>query len=208
MSNYNHGGGPSPAQDRLIVPSERIIEKKTHCGNCIHFTSGPGEFNRWVKDFKVQSAITAIRFEIKRTGLVLQEFDEGDAALKVAKMVGKGMTQDQAIAELQIERTKLARQMLPKFLDIDWADMRLKDWRKTAELIARGVVGFCNNKGVDNAGTEIEFPNAIYSAYHCHKWTGATGWSLAHDADRKLDKLPAEIVRDVNDATPAADKKK
>ena len=207
MSNDNHAGGIPPASDHLIVPQERIVEKKTHCGNCVHFVSGPDEFARWVKDFKVQSEITAIRLQIKAGGLILQEFNEGDAALKVAKMVGRGMTQGQAIAELQIERTKLARQQLPAYLDIDWADIRLKDWRKTAELIARGVVGFCNGKGVDNAGTEIEFPNAVYSAYHCHKWTGATGWSLAHDADRKLDKLPAEIVRDVNDATPAADKK-
>jgi hypothetical protein len=193
MAKFEDLDPDSPAPDIFIVPPGRSQEKKTHCGNCIYFTCGDECYARWVEEPAVKAHVERIKMLIKFTGLRLPEFDDGKAALWVAKMMGKGYTQEHAMLQLEIEKIEAAKKMVAP-LDPVWADMRLKDVLAVVRGLSTHQMGFCTGKGTNNDGAEIPNGSPLYAAFHCPKWSGAVGWSLAHDPDRKLDPLPAELT--------------
>ena len=204
MSGYDDG---KKEEQILIVPQDRIVEKKTHCANCIHWITGKDAFDRWWYDPGVAAQREIDLAAIRGQPLQIGGFHEGFAALELGNKIGSGYTQQQAMDELQQRKLAAAIREGGPLAAIDpvWADNRMAGYRKMHAMMHKNEVGSCTGPGVgikyDNDGKAVgEVPiggkpsAVVYAAYHCHHWTGREGWSLAHDPDRKLDPLPAELV--------------
>jgi len=186
--------GSAPAGDLFVPFKDRQVEKKIGCWNCQWYSTGSEVLERWWKDAKVQGAIAKIKMLIQFTGLQLSGLDEGDAGLLVAQMRGKGMTEVEAVMELEKRKLVAAKQAVRMFgiTEAEWADKRLEPFRNVIAGMNTGKMGVCTGKGVNKDDAPL-LNSPIFSGYHCHQWSGREGWSVAHGVG-SLDMLPQELV--------------
>lgn len=185
------------ARERLIIFPERMVDKATHCANCIHYeTDSTKVMEEWRP---TRDALDKqVQLQVKFTGLELQGFDRGDVGLKVAQLTRRGMTTEQAIQQVDNEQLlEAAKRVGPE----TWkADKRYYMIAMTEQGIKKGALSRCRGDGVDGKGEPIGF--LTFAGYHCHKWTAKQGWSVAHEGRKGLDPLPAELVEIADSKAP------
>jgi hypothetical protein len=188
-------GNSGNAQEIFIIPEGRRIEKSIGCYSCIHFQTGARVFEEWQNDPAVKKMVSKVKGLVQFTGLKLRGFDEGNAALVIANMMGKGMSEVEARLTLEKQKIQAATMAVKQFGwdDPMWADQRLEPIRKVAEGLQTGKMGVCEGKGVNGNGDTLGRLDPIFSGYHCHKWSGRDGFSVAVGA-KPLDMLPAEMA--------------
>jgi hypothetical protein len=199
----------APAQPKVIIPAGRQVEKKTMCANCIHYETGNRVADDWFGDPNTQGDLAQARGLIDLFGIRLEQEWEDNAGLAVARAVGRGLSQEAAILELEKRRLLEAQKRAGKG-DIRMQDKRIMAFRERCVGIVAGKYGRCTGKGFtltlkDHEGQEAPLGKSIiFSAFHCRHWSGATGWSVAHNGEA-LDPLPAEMVARADEkATPSA----
>jgi hypothetical protein len=199
MANDKNDNQPrDPTAEKEYIFPDRVVVKKTGCQNCVGYNTGPEIEKYWRSHPDIKAQIMATIHRIQQTGIVLPERSAVDA-LAVAQKARSGISDQQAILELQAARLADAqRQQLKMGRKPVWADRRLIKFEEVAVGIRLGAIGVCRGHGVKMDGTEFGPADLVQPPYHCCKWTGRTGWSLAHDPDRKLDPLPAELTERVN----------
>lgn len=83
-------------------------------------------------------------------------------------------------------------------------DQRVVNMRHMVDAVDTGIatfnLGTCTGGGVD--ANENPVGTFVKNNYLCHKWTGATGASVAR-AGQKADKLPMELLDDDETRKPS-----
>jgi len=187
------------AGDRMIVPADRVIEKRTMCANCLHFDAGSHVLLAWRSDPNTVAKIEHVMSQVRFTGIKFSGFDGGRDALYLDNLVRSGLSREDALVTLERAKLEAAQRKMGPMVDPAWADYRLKDYYETMRALAEGKLGVCKGGGIagepNELGEEYELLplQPVFSAYHCRKWSGREGWTVAHGPDRTLDPLPAEL---------------
>lgn len=176
-----------PVPQTVIIPKDRIVEKSTMCANCIHFDAASKPV---LEEWKVRFDALKLSVKLAPGGLQLEVFERPEAALAVAKLAGQGMSVAAAHVKFEEHILTMLKKLAGPGGDLWQFDKRIQKLQQIDDDMHSGKAGICQGKGVDNDGNDVCL---VYSAYHCHKWTGREGWSVAHGTNR-LDPLPAELT--------------
>lgn len=190
------------AGDKLIIFDSQKVEKSTMCANCVSFDA---DATKNLEEWRPIQAneIKRIKAAIKATGIQFPGFADADVGLKVAELT-RGGKMDVATAIMTIEQQILhaAVAQVGSVENLYLADERYAIVAMTEHDIGTGKLGRCRGGGVDKHDKPVGF--LVFSGYHCHKWNGRTGWSVAHDG-RPLDPLPAELMERAEDRAKKAE---
>jgi hypothetical protein len=170
----------------VIIPHDRIITKSTTCANCIHYDAASQSV---LEEWKRRKASLVAAVKMSPGGLQIEVFERPEATLAVAHLMGQGMTSEAAHLAFEQHIIIMLQKMVGPGGDLYQFDKRIQKLQRVDDDLHSGKAGACRGSGVDKDGGEVFL---VYSAHHCHKWTGREGWSVAHGSNR-LDPLPDEL---------------
>jgi len=171
----------------FVIPDDRVVVKSTTCANCKHFDAASQEV---LREWRMRRDDKIDAIKLSPGGMQLDIFASTEATRIIAHLLGKGMSIEAANVELEKMVLIKIHELVGPGGDM-WAfDRRVKEVTKYDSDFESGKIGACSGGGVDKDGDPLHF---VYSAYHCHKWNGREGWSVAHGTNQ-LDPLPAELT--------------
>lgn len=174
----------------LLVPSDRVVERKQGCWNCIHHANSHTDEPRLASLWSAHKAGLVRKLRESRMYDRQQLAVNPDATLMVARLRKQGVDQDTAIEAA----TREALNQDPRFAII----------QKVEDDIASGALGICTAPGGPAPNAAGEVPgDFIYSAFLCSKWTARSGASVARGTD-KADLLPDELRDRIDGDLPKA----
>jgi hypothetical protein len=190
------------AGDKMLVFPSQMVEKSTHCANCTAFD---GDSTKNMEEWRPlkEMEIARIKAAIEASGIQFPGWDRADIGLKVAELTRTGMDVPAAIKTIEQQLLHAAVAQVGSIENLYMADERYAIVAATEKAINEGKMGRCRGNGVDGKGNPVGF--LVFSGYHCHKWNGREGWSVAHEG-RPLDPLPGELMERADDAAKAAKK--
>jgi len=173
-----------------IGGTDRLVERPAGCWSCVWFRQGDEVLKEFMPEFEV--ALT--RVKLSGTLRVPDLLADADTALAVSNLMHeRGLSQEEATAEVERAKEQHVRRRLPAGMDPWLFDVRMKHLTAILAFIKGGEFGMCRGGGfgykevvrADGTSERVEIDIGKYNScsHACRKWTGREGASVARGTD-------------------------